>query len=95
MKKEKHKNDINYISARITEVNKLYDILVNEYAIATIEKKLTVDSSEVFRKRWDKIALNWNHWHQVSNITRKKLKNPAKIEYLVLRKIYNKLKNTD
>lgn len=89
----KPKKDIKFILERIKDVTKMYNLLVDEFALATIEKKLNNDSKEIFQKRWEKIAMNWNHWHQVGNIPRKKLINPFSIKYLDLRKIYNKLKN--
>ena len=95
MKRPKPKRDMKYIEERFQEVEKLYKILIDEFAVATIEKKIDDEAKMSFFRRWDKIALNWNHWHQVGNVGHKRLTNPFKVKYLELRKIYNNLKKSE
>jgi len=86
MKKTENKNP----HQKLNEIFNEYNKLVEEFAISKIEKTLDDKKSENFFKRWDRIALKLNNLYQVYRLPRKKLKNPFKIDYRKLRKIYNK-----
>jgi len=76
---------------KVEEIFDEYNKLLKEFAISKIEKTLNEENSKDFFKRWDRIALKLNNLYQIYRLPRNKLKNPFKMEYRKLRKIYNKI----